>query len=76
MAITADAIAQIIQEGIPDADVQIEDLRGDGEHYAAQVISPSFQGLSRLQQHQRVHQALKGVLGGDLHALMLRTSAS
>lgn len=68
-------ITQLIKEGIPDADVRIEDLRGDGDHYAAYVVSPSFAGKSRVQQHQMVYQALQGRMGTELHALALQTSA-
>lgn len=66
-------IQTLIQEGIPDADVRIDDLRGDGEHYAAFVESPSFQGKSRIQQHQMVYAALKGKMGNELHALQIHT---
>jgi stress-induced morphogen len=74
MAMDAQAIADMIKSGIPDADVKIEDLRGDGEHYAAHVISPSFQGLNRIKQHQMVYQALQGKMGIELHALSIHTS--
>jgi stress-induced morphogen len=75
MAMDAGMIEQLIREGIPDAQVSIEDLRGDGDHYAAHVISPAFKGKSRVQQHQMVYQALRGKMGGELHALALQTSA-
>jgi stress-induced morphogen len=75
MAMDAGMIEQLIREGIPDAQVSIEDLRGDGDHYAALVISPAFKGKSRVQQHQMVYQALRGKMGGELHALALQTSA-
>lgn len=68
-------IEQLIKDGIPDAAVHIEDLRGDGDHYAAFVESPAFAGKTRIQQHQMVFAALKGKLGEDLHALSLSTSA-
>jgi len=74
MAIDAASLEKMILEGIPDADVRIEDLRGDGDHYAAYVVSPSFAGLSRVQQHQMVYQALQGKMGNELHALSLHTS--
>ncbi len=74
MAMEADVIAQMIKEGLPDAQVTIEDLRGDGDHYAALVVSPSFKGKSRVQQHQMVYAALRGKMGGDLHALALQTA--
>lgn len=67
-------IVRLIKEGIPEADVQIEDLRGDGDHYAAYVTSPAFKGKSRVQQHQMVYQALQGRMGGELHALALQTA--
>jgi stress-induced morphogen len=75
MAMEASEIARLIKESIPDAEVVIEDLRGDGDHYAAQVTSKSFIGKSRVQQHQLVYQALKGRMGDQLHALALQTSA-
>jgi stress-induced morphogen len=75
MAMTAEQIEQLIKESIPDARVVIEDLRGDGDHYAAHVISKAFVGKSRIQQHQLVYSALKGKMGGELHALALQTSA-
>jgi stress-induced morphogen len=75
MAIEAGEIERLIKEGLPDARVTIEDLRGDGDHYSALVISSSFKGKSRVQQHQMVYQALKGRMGNELHALMLQTSA-
>ena len=68
-------IESLIKEGIPDAQVSIEDLRGDGDHYAAYVVSPAFKGKTRVQQHQMVYQALQGRMGGELHALALQTSA-
>lgn len=74
MAIDAASLEKMIIEGVPDADVRIEDLRGDGDHYAAYVVSPSFAGLSRVQQHQMVYQALQGKMGNELHALSLHTS--
>ena len=75
MAMEASEIARLIKEAIPDAEVVIEDLRGDGDHYAAQVTSKAFIGKSRVQQHQLVYQALKGRMGDQLHALALQTSA-
>ncbi|MEE8227566.1 MAG: BolA family transcriptional regulator [Kiloniellales bacterium] len=68
-------IESLIKEAIPDAQVQIEDLRGDGDHYAAYVVSGAFKGKSRVQQHQMVYQALQGRMGSELHALALQTSA-
>ena len=74
MAMAASEIEQLIKDGIPDAHVTIEDLRGDGDHYAAYVVSSSFAGKSRVQQHQMVYKALQGRMGGELHALALQTS--
>ena len=68
-------IERLIREGIPGAAVTIEDLRGDGDHYAAHVVSTAFAGKSRVQQHQMVYAALKGNMGDALHALALQTSA-
>lgn len=75
MAITAIEIENLIRAGLPDAEVIITDLAGDGEHYKAQVTSPSFAGLSMIKQHQLVYKALGPVMGGALHALMLETAA-
>ena len=75
MAMEASEIERMIVEALPDAKVTIEDLRGDGDHYAANVISEAFQGKSRVQQHQLVYAALQGRMGGELHALALQTSA-
>jgi stress-induced morphogen len=75
MAMSAGDIEKMIKESIPDAKVTIRDLAGDGDHYAAEVVSESFRGKSRVQQHQMVYNALKGNMGGVLHALALQTSA-
>jgi len=69
----AHEIERLIKEHLPDADVLIEALKGDGDHYAALVTSASFAGKSRVQQHQMVYAALKGRMGGELHALALTT---
>ena len=74
MAMDAGTIERMIREAIPDATVSIEDLKGDGDHYAAHVVSAQFVGKTRVQQHQMVYQALKGRMGGELHALALQTS--
>lgn len=74
MAMAAEEIENLIKESLPGAKVQIEDLRGDGDHYAAHVIYDGFRGLSRVQQHQMVYKSLKGRMGGELHALALQTS--
>jgi stress-induced morphogen len=75
MAMAADVIERLIRAGIPDAEVAITDLAGDGDHYAARVISRSFVGMSRVKQHQAVYAALGGRMGGELHALQLETAA-
>ncbi|RYB05278.1 BolA family protein [Lichenibacterium ramalinae] len=75
MAMESSEIERLIKEALPDATVEIRDLAGDGDHYAATVVSPSFKGKSRVQQHQIVYAALKGNMGGVLHALALQTSA-
>ena len=74
MAMDAREIERLIKAGIPDAQVEIRDLAGDGDHYAATVTAESFRGKSRVQQHQMVYAALKGSMGGDLHALALQTT--
>jgi stress-induced morphogen len=73
MPMKADDIADLIKEGIEDAEVEIIDLAGDGDHYKAVVTSPAFEGLTRIKQHQMVYAALKGRMGGELHALALET---
>jgi len=75
MPMAADDIERLIKEAIPDAEVSIEDLAGDGDHYSATIISSQFAGKSRVQQHQIVYDALGGRMGGELHALMLKTRA-
>jgi stress-induced morphogen len=75
MPMNASEIERLIRAAIPDAKVAIHDLAGDGDHYAATVIAESFRGKSRVQQHQLVYQALKGQMGGELHALALQTGA-
>ena len=75
MAMSHHLIEQMIKDALPDAAVEIRDLAGDGDHYAAEVVSESFRGKSRVQQHQMVYQALQGNMGGELHALALQTSA-
>ena len=74
MPMEAADIERLIVEAMPDATVKIEDLRGDGDHYAAYVTSAAFKGKTRVQQHQMVYQALKGRMGDVLHALALQTS--
>jgi stress-induced morphogen len=75
MPMSASDITRLIQEGIPGAEVEIQDLAGDGDHYAATVVSPAFAGKSKVQQHQMVYGALSGRMGGELHALALTTMA-
>lgn len=75
MAMSAAEIESLIKAAFPDATVHIEDLAGDNDHYAANVVSAAFKGVSRVRQHQMVYQALQGRMGGDLHALALQTSA-
>ena len=73
MPMAANDIERLIRARVPDAQVTIRDLAGDGDHYAATVISASFRGKSRVQQHQLVYEALRGQMGGVLHALALQT---
>lgn len=74
MAMDPGSIERMIKEALPDAQVRIDDLRGDGDHYAAYVTSAAFKGLSRIQQHQLVYKALQGRMGNELHALALQTA--
>ena len=74
MAMTAEEIERLIREALPDAEVEIRDLAGDGDHYAARIVSAAFRGKNRVQQHQLVYQVLKGRMGGELHALALTTA--
>ncbi len=75
MAMPAAEIEKLIRVAFPDADVTIKDLAGDGDHYAAMVVTTAFKGKSRVQQHQMVYDALKGRMGVQLHALSLQTAA-
>ncbi|MGK7865496.1 BolA family protein [Falsiroseomonas sp. E2-1-a4] len=75
MAMDSAEIEALIKAALPDAVVTIEDLAGDGDHYAATVVSSAFKGISRVKQHQIVYAALQGRMGGALHALALQTSA-
>jgi stress-induced morphogen len=75
MAMAAQDIERLIKERFPDARVSIDDLAGDGDHYAATVVAEAFRGKTRVQQHQMVYEALGGSMGGALHALALKTSA-
>jgi stress-induced morphogen len=75
MPIAQPDLEAILREGFPDAQIVIEDLAGDGDHYKAKIVSTAFAGLPRVRQHQLVYAALKGRMGGELHALALETSA-
>lgn len=75
MAMPAAEIEALIKAALPDAEVEIRDLAGDGDHYAAHVVSGAFDGKSRVQQHKMVYDALDGRMGGELHALQLTTAA-
>ena len=72
---TTQDIETLIRDGLPGAEITVEDLAGDGNHYRARVVSPAFRGKTRVQQHQMVYQALGGRMGGALHALALTTAA-
>ena len=74
MAMAADDIAAMIKAALPDAEVEITDLAGDGDHYAARVVSAAFAGKNRVQQHKLIYEALGGRMGGALHALQLTTA--
>ncbi len=73
MALTENEIVKYIKEALPDAEIKIQDLAGDGDHYAVKVISSAFKGKSRVQQHQMVYKAMKGHMGSTLHAMALKT---
>ena len=73
MPMPAEEIERMLREAFPDAKIEIRDLAGDGDHYAATVISEAFRGKSKVQQHQMVYAALQGKMGGELHALALTT---
>ncbi|MCR5874975.1 BolA family transcriptional regulator [Phenylobacterium sp. J426] len=75
MPMALEDLEAALKEGFPDADIQIQDLAGDGDHYRARIVSKAFAGLPRVRQHQLVYAALKGKMGGELHALALETSA-
>ena len=74
MPMDSGEIERLIKGSMPDAVVSIQDLAGDGDHYAAHIVSSAFEGKSRVQQHQMVYQALQGRMGGELHALALQTA--
>jgi stress-induced morphogen len=75
MAMSAADIERLIRQALPDAKIDIRDLAGDGDHYAANIVSSAFRGKTRVQQHQMVYNALKGGMGTELHALALQTAA-
>ena len=75
MPMPVEVLEAALRAAFPDAEIRIDDLAGDGDHYRARIVSPAFKGLSRVKQHQLVYGALKGKMGGELHALALETSA-
>jgi stress-induced morphogen len=75
MPIAQSDLEAILKEGFPDAEITVTDLAGDGDHYRAKIVSSAFAGVPRVRQHQLVYAALKGKMGGELHALALETSA-
>jgi stress-induced morphogen len=75
MPMEKEKIKKLIKNFIPDADILIEDLRGDGDHYSATIISKSFKGKSKIEQHKMVYESLQGKMGNELHALMLKTKS-
>ena len=75
MPMPIEALEAALREGFPDASIEVQDLAGDGDHYKARIVSAAFKGLPRVRQHQLVYAALKGKMGGELHALALETSA-
>ncbi|MBK5956525.1 BolA family transcriptional regulator [Rhodospirillum rubrum] len=75
MPMSVDTLRQHLEDAFPDAEIAIEDLAGDGDHYRARIVSAAFAGVPRVRQHQMVYAALKGQMGGELHALALETGA-
>ena len=75
MPMSQENLEAALREGFPDAEIEIQDLAGDGDHYRAKIVSERFKGLPRVRQHQMVYAALKGKMGGELHALALETCA-
>ena len=75
MAMTVNEIEELLLKSFPNAKITIDDLRGDGDHYAAKIVTAEFKGKTRVQQHQMVYNAMDGKMGTDLHALALNTSA-
>jgi len=74
MPMSAEALEKHLRDAFPDAEIEIQDLAGDGDHYRARITSEAFRGLNRVKQHQLVYAALKGGMGGELHALALETN--
>jgi stress-induced morphogen len=74
MPMTMTELEASLRDAFPDAEIRVDDLAGDGDHYRARIVSPAFRGLSRIKQHQLVYGALKGRMGGELHALALETA--
>lgn len=75
MPMPVEALERYLRDAFPDAEIEIQDLAGDGDHYRARIVSTAFSGLPRIRQHQLVYAALKGRMGGELHALALETAA-
>jgi stress-induced morphogen len=75
MPMPIEALEAALRDGFPDAQIEVQDLAGDGDHYKARIVSSAFKGLPRVRQHQLVYAALKGKMGGELHALALETAA-
>ena len=75
MAMTRETLESFLTEAFPDAEITLTDLAGDNDHWQAEIVSPQFQGKTRVAQHQMVYAALKGKMGGELHALALKTRA-
>ncbi|MEM9937311.1 MAG: BolA family transcriptional regulator [Pseudomonadota bacterium] len=75
MAMTRETLEGFLTEAFPDAEITLTDLAGDNDHWQAEIVSPQFSGKSRVAQHQMVYAALKGTMGGELHALALKTKA-
>lgn len=75
MPMSAETLRQHLVDAFPDAEIAIEDLAGDGDHYRARIVASAFAGMPRVRQHQMVYAALKGQMGGELHALALETAA-
>lgn len=74
MPMDIETLEHLLTTGIPDAEIEIEDLRGDNDHYSVHITSPAFAGKSRLEQHRMVHDAMQGKIGTELHALAIKTS--